>query len=375
MTLTNSYAQLDLIAVPLFVLEVTDDGLPVYAAFNTAARAISQRPLSDYLGRTATDVYAAAHGRTAFARHCLVVDTGEPLSYELQLPLAGSLRTISTTLRPELDAAGHVVRIFATSVDITVENAAREAKVTLQTAATEMEQFVAMAAHDLRAPMRNVTMLAQILKEDFVDHGDGKLDLINMMDEVAEKTMGLINDVLSHAQAIEVTHSESEFELTDLASTICNVIDPEERHRFTVTPATLITDKTSLQVTLRNLIDNAVKHAQTQTLCIDIAVAAAENGMIEVTLQDNGKGFTQAGLQLMNGGTFRVDSGYGLFGVRRIIRARGGVMRAENSSKTGGAVIRFTVPGQLIRRNTAKAAPRQKGADFRIGPKQQLNSA
>ena len=129
---------------------------------------------------------------------------------------------------------------------------------------------------------------------------------------------------------------------------ICDVLDPKEQHHFTVTPATLLTDKTVLQIALRNLIENTVKHAGKAQILLDISVETVPGDRIMITLEDNGKGFSDAGLKLMNGGAFRVDSGYGLFGVRRIIQARGGEITARNSSLTGGALICFTLPGHII---------------------------
>jgi signal transduction histidine kinase len=221
-----------------------------------------------------------------------------------------------------------------------------------------MEQFVAMAAHDLRAPMRNVTMLAEVLKDGFVDHGDGKLDMINMMDGIADKTMKLIDDILMHTHLIEAQEAETLFDLTELTRLICDILDPEERHRVNVTPAMLLTDKTVMQIALRNLIENAVKHAGRLQMLMDLTIEQLPDDKIAVTLEDNGKGFSAAALELMNGGGFRVDSGYGLFGVRRMIRVRGGMITAGNSPTTGGATIRFTLPGRIAAMG-AQAIPPQ----------------
>ncbi|APE43892.1 hypothetical protein BOO69_11090 [Sulfitobacter alexandrii] len=358
MSESDPYAHLDHVAAPLFVLEIDTRGLPVYRAFNAHARGISGRPLSDYLGRTAAEVYDTAYGRTALARHCQVAEAGTALTYELQLPLAGEVRQVRTTLSPELDAQGRGQRLFGTSLDITDQTRAREAKVSYDTAASEMEQFVAMAAHDLRAPMRNVTMLAEVLRQDFVDHGDGKLEMIDMMDGIAEKTMKLIDDILAHSQSVELEQTEALCDLSEMTCLICDILDPEERHQVTVTPATLLTDKTALHIALRNLIENAVKHAGRLSLMLDISVEERANGWIAVTLEDNGKGFTEAATRLMNGGSFRIDGGYGLFGVRRIIRARGGMMSARNSAITGGAIISFTLPGRIVACSDLPGAPR-----------------
>ena len=70
--------------------------------------------------------------------------------------------------------------------------------------------------------------------------------------------------------------------------------------------------------------------------------------MVEVTLTDNGKGFSDAALEIMNGGRFRVDSGYGLFAIKRLITARAGTLVARNLPQGTGAVVRFSLPGEIV---------------------------
>ena len=354
MTDYMDYTCFDHVPAAIFVLEVTDAGEPVYAAFNTHALTISGRPLSDYLGRTALEVYPMAYGRGAYVRHKGVIKSGKPTSYEVDLPIAGTIRTIRTHLTPQLDDAGQVIRIFACSVDTTAEALARQAKAEFETLTSEMEQFVALAAHDLRAPMRNIALLTDLLREDFHDHGDGKLEILDLIDKIAIKSMDLISEVLSHTDCAAQVPDQSVFNFPALCHTICDTLDPEGRHSFDISLATLHADRTATMIALRNLIENAIKHGGRDRLDIVITVEEGMPGMIEVTLSDNGKGFTDAALRMMNGERFRADSGYGLFGVKRMIAARGGTLQACNHPNQKGAVVRFSLPGRVI--------------DLRVGP-------
>jgi hypothetical protein len=49
----------------------------------------------------------------------------------------------------------------------------------------------------------------------------------------------------------------------------------------------------------------------------------------------------------LDGGKLRMDSGFGLFGVRRLINSRGGEIRAENLKDNQGSIIRFTMEGTI----------------------------
>lgn len=344
----DAYRCLDQISAPVFVLEISAEGVPVYAAFNTHALQMSGRPLSDYIGRTAEEVYPQAFGRTAFARHCEVVARAAPVTYQVELPVGDLIRTVRTTLRPELDEKGRVLRLYGTSKDMTVEKQALEAKIQFDTLSSEMEQFVALAAHDLRAPMRHMATLADMLREDFNDMGDGKIELIDMMENIAMKSMDLISDVLSHAEIGTTGPIETVFSFPALCQDICDVIDPQSQHVITTSSATVNSDRTAMQIALRNVTENALKHGEREQLTINIAVQQGLPGMIEVTLTDNGRGFSDAALKVMNGGRFQVGSGYGLFGVKRLISARGGTLVARNLPEGHGAVVRFSLPGDLI---------------------------
>lgn len=344
----NDFTSYDRIASPIFVLEVDTRGEPVFVAFNSYARQISGRPLSDYLGRTALEVYPQAYGRAAYQRHCEVRDFGQPLTYHIDLPIGGFTRTIRTILSPELDTDGKVRYLFGSSQDITTERQALEAKVQLETLSTEMEQFVALAAHDLRAPMRNIAVIADLLRDGFVDHGDGKVELLDILDNIAIKSMDLITDVLLHVETVAVEPTETVFSFPALCNDICDTLDPTREHDITSSTATLSADRSAMQIAVRNVTENAIKHGGRKPLKIHIDVKNGLPGLLEVTLTDNGKGFSEDALKVMNAGNFRAESGYGLFGIKRLLSARGGTLIARNLPSGTGATVRFSLPGSYI---------------------------
>lgn len=348
MTSQHSYSNFDLVAAPVFVLEINDDGEPVYAAFNKFGLQKSGRPLSDYLGRTALEVYSQAYGRTAYARHCAVRDTGVAISYQLDLPVGGITRSFRTTLCPVLGEDGKVTRLVGCSMDLTVEKNAAEAKVQFDTLAIEMEQFVALAAHDLRAPMRQISAITDLLREDMSDQNASNIELLDTLNKIATKTLDLVTDVLQHVEIAAVSNAETVFSFPALCYDICDTLDPTQMHNITSSTATLSTDRTVLQIALRNMIENALKHGHRDRLKIRIDVREGMPGMLEVTLTDNGKGFSSDALNVMNYSQFRAESGYGLFAVKRLISARGGTLAAQNLPNDAGAIVRFSLPGIFV---------------------------
>lgn len=235
-----------------------------------------------------------------------------------------------TTLTPVTDDTGPVKLIYGSIFDISAEHRAAELEVSLQTLNSEVEQFVSMAAHDLRAPMRNVSLLAEMLRDGFVDDGDGKIELLNMLEDVARKAMGLISDVLSHANATGTKESKKTFAFHDLCLEICDILDPHATGIYTFTPTQVHTDKAVLQIALRNVVENAIKNCEGAHLHLDINITQHTKKLLQVQLHNNGSGFSAPALRFFDDGRFRVDSGYGLLGIKRLLTARGGTICAPN---------------------------------------------
>lgn len=345
---TSLYTVFDNIAAPIFVLELDAQGEPVYSVLNAHGRALAERPLSDYLNKTAKQVYPGAYGRIAYARHCAAFEAGQLATYDLDLPIGGRLRSIRTTLQPDKDAFGTVIRVFALSVDVTSERNAKDAKVEFDTLSSEMEQFVYHAAHDLRSPMRNIALLTDLLRDSFQGEDDGKLELIDLIDKVVFRSMELIADVLSHAEMNSVTPDNTVFSFPALCHQIIELLDPQSQHHFETSVKTVKADKTAMMIVLRNLVDNSIKHGGKKTLDINIQVETGLPGMLDVTLTDTGGGFSPDALKALNAGQLKAEKSYGLFGAKRLISARGGTLVAHNHPGGTGASVRFSLPGGIL---------------------------
>ena len=205
-----------------------------------------------------------------------------------------------------------------------------------------------MAAHDLRTPMNNVKTMADMLRHDFQDMGDGKLELINMLERVAVKSTNLINDVLSHAQATTAIKRLEEFELSQLCSDIMVVIDPTNQHYLNASHSRIAADKTATQIVLRNLMDNAIKHSGKSMVDLSVKVQEEREGVLSFVVNDNGHGFPDPTVAFLDGGQMQANSGFGLLGIRRLVTARGGDISAENIAGGEGSLVRFTLSGNIV---------------------------
>ena len=293
-------------------------------------------------------------GEIAFRHHAAALATGQPRSYEIQLPIQGGERLVRTSLRPVCDQNGKARHLIGSSTDITGNHIMQRMQVSAATMNAEAEDFVALAAHDLRAPLRRVTIIADMLRDGFVDMGDGKLELIDMLETLGLKAMELISDVLSHAEATSVAphNSKSTFDFGDLVRELMALLDPTEECRCRIDEGQIQGDRVVMQVVLRNLIDNTLKYAGklggVGQLQLSFTLKDCNDGFVEIGVEDNGKGFDDPAILFVNEGKLRTGTGFGLFAVHRLVRARDGTMSAENVKGGQGARVGFRLPGNVV---------------------------
>ena len=348
----------------VFVLEPDAQGRVVYADISEYGARVVDRTRADFIGKTAPEIYQHELGQLAYEHHLNCLRTRKAFAYEILLNLGEDHRLIRTTLRPVLNASGCVKQIIGSSIDLSNGQPFQAAENDLDQLREEMEQFISMAAHDLRSPMLQVSQIAAFLREDLGDSAGSTLPLIEMLEQVGEKTLRLIGDVLNHAQNASLAPTKAEFDFGALVDDIGGSLDPMDKARITPTRARVRGDFNATQVILRNLVDNALKHGPAGSATkstIDVDLKPRSPGYYEVTVSDNGPGIDDPTKLLSAGQKSKAQSGFGLMGIRRLIHARGGSFTVTNRTDQTGAMITFALPGEVLpacepTRSTAEVA-------------------
>lgn len=335
--------------VPIRVVEVDPRGQPFFCAFNKAALLDAGICHEDIYGRTARDIYPGVIGETAHNRHLKVIETGLPLTFDVNEDTPAGTTWLRITLAPVTNDDGFVVRILCTQVDVTAEKRIQRVESDVESRIREMESYIALAAHDLRTPMVNVRLIAEYLKEDFKDLGDGKLEMIENLETISNKAMVLISDVLAHAQATTRRESRAEiFLLSEVCSDLLTVLDPMGHSMLVSNDVSIAADKIAVRIAVGNLIDNALKHNAGESLKLSVSVTQKSTEFIEIRVEDNGKGFADSAISFLDTGNITSNCGFGLVGVSRLVRERGGDIHAESRNDCTGAVICFSLPGTVL---------------------------
>lgn len=319
----ETLALLDYIETPAFAFTFPQEGPPRIVYWNARAEKAMGLPRQDVVGQVPSD----AMGTLA-----------EPLLSPDWLMAPGEV-TIGGLGQVHL----HPVPEERTVVCTVLDDTHKEAD-------AERETFIGMAVHDARAPLRNINFLCEELLVNFEDPGDGRNHLVRKIRAIADQTLALSDDILTavHAAALK-SAPDSMVDLQPLCDMVFATLDPMGKHRLTSAPAVLELERPVLQVVLRNLIDNAIRHgAQDTSLSIRVQVKTQERGFVVITVSDDGSGIPDEALNFLATGEVRRGSGFGLYGVQRLVESRGGHISARRLPDHTGSTISITLPGRIL---------------------------
>ncbi|MCB0166165.1 MAG: PAS domain-containing protein [Anaerolineae bacterium] len=216
----------------------------------------------------------------------------------------------------------------------------------------DLDQFAYVASHDLKTPLRAIDNLATWISEDAADSLStaSKEHLEKMRDRVSRMER-LLNDLLDYSRAGRESSEAEEVDTGVLVNNVLTILSPPEGFTITVSDnmPTLLTARMLLEMVLRNLIDNAIKHHQRTDGHIEIIAQESEQGT-EFFIKDDGPGIDKSHherifqiFQTLQPKDAGGGSGMGLAIVKKIVEARGGKVSVE-SEPGKGSTFHFIWP-------------------------------
>jgi PAS domain S-box-containing protein len=218
----------------------------------------------------------------------------------------------------------------------------------------ELEAFSYSVAHDLRAPLRGINGLSNILLEDFGDKldGDGK-DYLQRIGAASERMGFLIDALLSLSRVSRVELQRESVNLTQVADTVVKQLrlgQPERVVTF-VNQENVVSrgDPALLRALFDNLLGNAWKFTGARPHgCIKFGAEKRDDAVVYY-INDNGAGFDMAyagklfaPFQRLHNVKDFAGTGIGLATVQRIVHRHGGTIWAEGVVDRG-ATFYFTL--------------------------------
>ncbi len=360
----------DKLDLAIFILEVGQDETFIFRKLNRFHETISGLRSEDLEGKTPFDVLPPRMAENVQAKYLTCLRSRAPHTYEevLQFP-AGEIWW-QTTLSPLIFDDGRVIGIVGTAIDITAHKMQeiRDAKALadLRKLNEEINTYTSMAAHDVRGPLRKIKVISELIFAGITNGsepdapltltGEEKV-LAESIGQIADSTLQHVDSILSYARALELP-SEATLEPVDLGmlfADLTGLVDATRSFDFDYPAETIVAERVILQITLRNLLENAVKFGNARCT-ISLSVSDDEPAFLRFVASDDGPGFADGAVLSDQSAQSRLQlptSGFGLASAQRMIESRGGKMwLAEptglpENERLSGAHVAFTIRGSI----------------------------
>lgn len=218
----------------------------------------------------------------------------------------------------------------------------------------ELEQFAYISSHDLKEPLRMVTVYAQLFQERYKDTFDEEgMMYLNYMIEGAQRMRHLINDLMNYSKAGRIEFQKEPINMMELIEDVKNSLkkEIEENHvKIEVESLPNIHSYyTQFKLLYQNLIGNSIKFKNKGDVLIKIG-AEKMNDEYRFYVTDNGIGIGKEFHRIIFNLFQRLHqpgkypgTGIGLSICKKIIDQLNGKIWVD-SEIDKGTTIYFTIP-------------------------------
>lgn len=231
----------------------------------------------------------------------------------------------------------------------------------LEVANKELEQYAWLASHDLKEPLRKILTFSDMLLTRHATGMDGKVkEGLRKIHGSAYRMQDMIEAVLDYSS---IDNDTDDIKLIDLNETLADVLaDLEmqvEEKNATINInrlAEIEGNPTQIRQLFQNLISNAIKYHKPGIAPVVDIKSEMQNGMLAITVEDNGIGFDEQYSEKMFQIFRRLVSkddykgtGIGLALCRKIVANHHGTITATSPNGNGA---KFTVTLPLYQRQS-----------------------
>jgi PAS domain S-box-containing protein len=219
----------------------------------------------------------------------------------------------------------------------------------------ELKDFAYVVSHDLKAPLRAISTLANWISTDYKEkldeEGQQQLDL---MIKRVKRMHALINGILEYSRVGRVREKKVEVNINELLKEVQEMIVPPDNITVTVENElpTIVCEKTRIMEVFQNLLSNAIKFMNKPAGIIRIG-STDEGGFWKFSVSDNGPGIEREYFdkiflmfQTLSTAEGRESTGVGLTLVKKIITMYGGKVWVESEIGQGSTFF-FTLPKKM----------------------------
>lgn len=268
----------------------------------------------------------------------------------------GTKFPVSLTISPLKDAAGRVVGASTIARDISLQKALQSAleekSRILQQSNENLEQFAAIASHDLQEPLRTITAFCGLLEKGLAKRlSDTEREYLGLVVEATKRMHALIVDLLEFSKIRGQLEAKPIAALELVEKARANLVFEISAKRAEILVGNLPTitvNHSEFTRLFQELIANALKYCHVSPQ-ISIEAITSQTEWI-FSISDNGIGIPSE----HHDDIFRIfrrlhaksefpGTGIGLASCRKIVEAHGGRIWVEKG-QPAGSIFRFALP-------------------------------
>ena len=212
----------------------------------------------------------------------------------------------------------------------------------------DLEQFAYVASHDLKAPLNSINQVISWIEEDCGDLLPEKSkEHIDMVKGRCLRMMTLLKDLLDYSKVVRFAYSSEPVSLRKISNDVLVLHGKDQKFSCTAPDVMINIPRIPLDIVLRNLISNTIKHHDKENGIITISYDEGEQGHF-IRVEDDGPGIPDK----MHGKALEMfqtlqprdkveGSGMGLAMVKKIVEHHRGTFQLEKGRERGTCYIIF----------------------------------
>jgi len=244
------------------------------------------------------------------------------------------------------DDNGTAIRMLGAHSDVTslkvIEQELNDKQEELERSNAELEQFAFLASHDLKSPLIAMGQLISWIEEDCEGLlPDTSKEYFDLLKGRALRMGNLLDDLLEYSRVGRFNFNVETVEIDTLAEKVFSLLNSKNNFVLKVKGATIEIQKIPLEIVLRNLISNSIKHHDKESGNIEIGCELLTDGY-KIYVKDDGPGILPK-LQERAFGMFQTlkprdqveGSGMGLAYIKKTVELYGGNINIDSDGIRG----------------------------------------